>query len=317
VATKDVVVTGNTHIGIIAAENNTRDWRSLWVNDSALQGKRNDPLILFSGIEKQTDSTGNEVAAVPGDTIKVKEVATKDESGGTDAHHPFELKTEKVKLRIRVLNEKFEPIQDAKYRLVVDGIRRPLGTTGLLDSEFDANGMIDVGVPEQAHAGDLIIRYKPPGRAQQAKDWPIDIQGVDVAAAGAPAPVVAAPAPAPAQPPPVAAGALTQEAMDEKEEAETVEIRFRLSIGRLDPLKDKSGAPDTKFVPGMQQRLNNLGFDAGHIDGLDDDEFKSAVKRFQKRFQVDPADGVCNDATQQKMVDFYSKDTGTAPVPPA
>ena len=316
-ATKDVVVTENTHIGIIAAENNTRDWRSLWIKDTAIKGKRNDPLILFSGIAKQIDSSGTEVAAVPGDTLKVAEVATKDESGGTDAHHPFELKTEKVKLRIRVLNEKFEPIQNAKYRLVVDGIRRPFGTTGLLDSEFEANGMINVGVPEQAQAGDLIISYKPAGREQKDKDWPIDIQGVDVAAPGAPAPAVAAPAPAPAQPPPLAAGPMTQEATEEKEEAETVEIRFRLSIGRLDPIKDKSGAPDTKFVPGMQQRLNNIGFDAGHIDGLDDDEFKSAVKRFQKRFQIDPADGVSNDATQQAMDDFYSKEAGTAPNPPA
>ncbi len=319
-ATKDVKVTDDNHIGIIAAQNGTKDWRSLWVNDSALQSKRDDPLILFSGLEKQTDDTGHDVAAVPGDTIKVKDLSTKNESGATDAHHVFELKVVKVKLRVRVLNEKLKPIQNAKYRLIVDGIRRPFGTTGLLDSDFDANGMIDVAVPEMAHNGVLIVSYKPDGLKEKDKDWPKDIQGVDVAVRGAVGPPAPAPpAPPPVQAPPVAAGPLTQadaqEKADAKEEAETVEIQFALQIGRLDPIKDKTGAPDTKFVSGMQQRLNNLGFEAGHIDGLDDDEFKAAVKRFQKRFQMDPADGVSNAATQQKMVDFYTVETSVAPVP--
>ncbi len=312
-ATKDVEVTDDNHIGTIAVQNGIKDWRSIWVADTGLQGKRNDPLILFSGIKAQTDSTGAAVAAVAGDTIKVKEPLTKAESGATDAHHMFQIKAAKVKLRIRVLNEKLKPIQNAKYRLVVDGIRRPLGTTGLLGSEFAANGMVDVAVPEMAHAGVLIVRYQPEGLKEKVRDWPVDIQGVDVAAAGVAAPVAAAPGAAAAVIPAAIAGPLTQAEAETKEEAETVEIRFSLRIGRLDPIKDKSGAPDAKFVTGMQQRLNNIGIEAGRIDGLDDDEFKSAVKRFQKRFKIDPADGVSNDATQQKMVDFYSVETGAPP----
>ncbi len=65
-----------------------------------------------------------------------------------------------------------------------------------------------------------------------------------------------------------------------------VEISFNLRIGRLDPILDLAPAPDDKFVPGVQQRLNNLGYNAGPVTGVLNDATHAALKRLQARCNV-------------------------------
>jgi peptidoglycan hydrolase-like protein with peptidoglycan-binding domain len=62
---------------------------------------------------------------------------------------------------------------------------------------------------------------------------------------------------------------------------------FNLSIGRLDPIKDKSPAGEN-FLSGAQQRLNNLALGAGHVDGLGGPATEAALRRFQKLCNIDP-----------------------------
>ena len=103
-----------------------------------------------------------------------------------------------------------------------------------------------------------------------------------------------------------------KEKAEAEAEAKKVNVTFWLQIGRLDPIKDESGAPDDKFTPGVQQRLNNLAFDAGPVDGVAGDETKDAIKRFQRRFTLDPVDGEANDDTLTKLKKFHD-----GPAPPA
>lgn len=50
-------------------------------------------------------------------------------------------------------------------------------------------------------------------------------------------------------------------------------LRWKLRIAHLDPIET---------TPGVQARLNNLGFDAGRVGSSPGDQLKSAVRAFQK-----------------------------------
>jgi len=114
-----------------------------------------------------------------------------------------------------------------------------------------------------------------------------------------------------------APAAPTDEAADteskEEKPPEPVEVEFHLSIGALNPIGDPELAPDDKCVAGVQQRLNNIAFDAGEVDGVLGDHTKAAIKRFQRRFQMPTVDGESSRDMQTKLRDFHDKDTGTAP----
>jgi hypothetical protein len=73
---------------------------------------------------------------------------------------------------------------------------------------------------------------------------------------------------------------------------------FKLSIGRLDPIH--GNAPDAECTAGVQQRLNNLGFDAGAVDGICGPRTRSAIKRFQDKFKIDENKADPNDNGKMK-----------------
>lgn len=118
--------------------------------------------------------------------------------------------------------------------------------------ELDDSGALKVEIPKTAQNGQLVVELPPSG-----------------AAAKSTAPSTGTPAPAPKKPKPI-------------------EVKFNLEIGRLNPIQEQ--APDDKCIAGAQQRLNNLGFDAGHVDGLCGDATQAALKRFQTRFGITEAD---------------------------
>src|SRR5262245_24007119 len=127
--TTKIDVTGNTHMPLVATVAGYQDWRSLWQLNGALQGKRKNPFLLFHGDRnpklKHTTSEGKEEIGAAPDVIEVPEKPTKQESGATDSHHPFSTGSDKVFLRLRVLDDEFLPVKDATWKLILDGMPYP------------------------------------------------------------------------------------------------------------------------------------------------------------------------------------------------
>lgn len=76
-----------------------------------------------------------------------------------------------------------------------------------------------------------------------------------------------------------------------KDKNNTVQ-QFSLKLNELPPV-------DT--VKGLQARLNNLGFNAGPVDGISGRKTKAATREFQIRHQL-TVDGISGPQTQQKLL---------------
>jgi peptidoglycan hydrolase-like protein with peptidoglycan-binding domain len=66
-------------------------------------------------------------------------------------------------------------------------------------------------------------------------------------------------------------------------------IQYTLSLGRLDPINDLSPAGDN-FTSGVQQRLNNLGLNAGEVSGINNPGTEAAIRQFQSLCAIAPAE---------------------------
>jgi hypothetical protein len=78
------------------------------------------------------------------------------------------------------------------------------------------------------------------------------------------------------------------------------EVRF----GDLDPIGT---------VKGVQERLNNLGFRAGPVDGIVGPQTRKAVYEFQKTQSDLEATGGIDDATRRRLLEFHDNDTRLTP----
>lgn len=72
-------------------------------------------------------------------------------------------------------------------------------------------------------------------------------------------------------------------------------IIWRLQVGDLNPVTE---------VSGQQARLNNLGFDAGDVNGLPNSVTDAAVSRFQDKNGL-VVDGKCGPITQGKLKSLF------------
>lgn len=70
-----------------------------------------------------------------------------------------------------------------------------------------------------------------------------------------------------------------------------------LSVGDLNPMPH---TPDDG-VSGAQGRLRNLGYEVGPIDGILGPQTKRALKQFQTKHGLQPANGELTDATAQAL----------------
>lgn len=68
-----------------------------------------------------------------------------------------------------------------------------------------------------------------------------------------------------------------------------------ISIGELDPVDE---------IPGVQQRLNNMGFDCGSDSGELDDQTIEALKKFQAAHDL-PVTGEIDAATKGKLKEVH------------
>jgi N-acetylmuramoyl-L-alanine amidase len=70
---------------------------------------------------------------------------------------------------------------------------------------------------------------------------------------------------------------------------------YPLMIGNLDPVDEPSG---------IQQRLNNLGFDCGGEEGEIGEKTREAIKRFQEAYNLE-ATGEPDEATRNKLLELH------------
>jgi hypothetical protein len=73
---------------------------------------------------------------------------------------------------------------------------------------------------------------------------------------------------------------------------------YELDFGKLQPI-------DT--IEGVQARLNNLGYPCGPANGEMNDETRTALERFQRRFLLEPT-GEIDDATREKLVEVHDEE---------
>lgn len=71
---------------------------------------------------------------------------------------------------------------------------------------------------------------------------------------------------------------------------------YFLQLGHLDPVDQ---------ITGMQERLNNLGFNCGEVDGICGTRTRNAIARFQRHYDL-KVDGISGPKTQAKMKEVYS-----------
>ena len=71
--------------------------------------------------------------------------------------------------------------------------------------------------------------------------------------------------------------------------------QYPVKIGHLNPIDE---------LTGVQQRLNNLGFNAGSEDGSMNDKLKEALQAFQAKYQL-PVTGEIDGATKGKLVQCH------------
>ena len=71
---------------------------------------------------------------------------------------------------------------------------------------------------------------------------------------------------------------------------ETV-IAWSLYVGHLDPLET---------ITGVKARLNNLGYDCGDVNSIQDEEYESAVRQFQTDYGL-KVDGIVGPQTRGKL----------------
>ena len=73
-------------------------------------------------------------------------------------------------------------------------------------------------------------------------------------------------------------------------------------------------APTKRCVPGVQQRLNNLGFYCDTIDGIAGDKTTTAVKRFQSKFKLE-VDGLAGQTETQPQLQKVHDTSGPVDIP--
>ena len=70
---------------------------------------------------------------------------------------------------------------------------------------------------------------------------------------------------------------------------------YEIPLGHIDPIDE---------VSGIQERLHNLGYDCGRIDGQLGDKTSTLIKHFQQQQGLEET-GEINDATKQKLLEIH------------
>ncbi len=209
-----------------------------------------------------------------GDTVEIPDIEQDTETAAIDDETVFVIpeKTE-LQLNLRILNPDFSPVENAEYELVIEGREEPyIGDTG------NTGEIIAEELPLEAQIGRLSLRLNSEG-----DDAPAPGGGEDGDAE--------------------AGGEEGGNAVEGD-----VPVTWDLKIGALNPIMEN--APNRRCLSGVQQRLNNMGFNAGPVDGVMGPNTRAAVETFQSMFrnfglQKDGKPG--QGETQPRLEDVHDK----------
>jgi N-acetylmuramoyl-L-alanine amidase len=204
---------------------------------------------------------------LPGDVIFICDMERRSESVPTEQHHRFKVKRSQTLLRLVLLNEQHEAQATVRYRLEVEDETFE-GTT-------DSEGLIEH--PITADAQQCFLTVWLPPRQELSEEEPVNVDYVDgqqsseTSESGG-----GAGSSAPAQ-------------------ADEQPFEWDLEIGHLDPVE---------ALTGVQERLANLGFNPGPIDGIRGPLTNFAVRRFQQAHGL-AVDEIPGPQTQAKLKELY------------
>ena len=166
---------------------------------------------------------GNPNVLFPGDRIAIRGIESPERDSAVDQQSVFELTSETVFLRIKVLDRE-KPLGGKPFTLTIEGADTIQGTT-------QGDGTVEAEIPGTATAGFLTVG-----------------DGVQT-------------------------------------------FQLQLKLGSLNPVETASG---------VQQRLQNLGFDCGKIDGVVGPRTRGAIRNFQGRVGLN-IDGKLTPETREKL----------------
>ncbi|BBO81497.1 hypothetical protein DSCO28_20630 [Desulfosarcina ovata subsp. sediminis] len=120
-------------ISSIAAEAGL-PWKTIWYDDNNadLRQRRQNPNALL-----------------PGDSVVVRPVDLKSETGGTEQRHRFRKHDIPVRLRLRLL-DLGEPCANTPYTLTIEG--------QTINGQTDSDGRLEVTLPPSARSGEFVLR---------------------------------------------------------------------------------------------------------------------------------------------------------------
>ncbi len=206
----------------------------------------------------------------PGDEIKLPPKGPPPFKQAIDKDGVYKVpRVVKLCLRLRIVMADFSPAMDASFELVVKGGKTYKGKTD--DKGFVKPDGQDPEIPKTCTEATLAVRVKAPEPKQA--DPP---EGGD-------------------------GGRIKGKAL-----GSDYQVRWKLQIGRLNPLLEKA---NTQYcISGVQQRLNNLGFRSGPVDGIKGPNTKLAIEKFQSLFglKVDNIPGT--GETQPKLQEVHDSD---------
>ena len=130
---KHVVEQGEYTSGI-AAQHGFPSHKGIW-NDPGnadLKKRRENPNILL-----------------PGDELVIPKIELGSESRASEARHPFTLGAEKLKLRLKLLDEVSSPIKDVSCRLRAEQTHEDLKT--------DGEGKVEMRIPRVSREGRVVV----------------------------------------------------------------------------------------------------------------------------------------------------------------
>lgn len=248
------------HLSSVAFQHKLLTHAQLWsINKGKLAGKkRADPNVLYKG----------DRIVVKGDELDIPTIDDAPKSGKIDQDNQFVIDMSELWIRIRIVNNDLSPIKNASYVVtfadITSEIKGVTNAKGQFTGKTDGKGHIEIKIPDYfkkrdaSYAREATLEVRVPAEDSDGKE---DKKGTDEEG------VVHGP------------GSVRGE----------VAVAWKLSLGALNPVAEV--APDSRCVSGCQQRLNNLNFNTGPIDGIVGPNTDAAVKAFKKMFRVGSVKG--------------------------
>ncbi|UCG49075.1 MAG: peptidoglycan-binding protein, partial [Phycisphaerales bacterium] len=204
--------------------------------------------------------------------LKVKEG---EQAAQSDKFTDYTVKKLGLSLNLRILKDNFEPIADGtEYSLE---IAEP-------DWTADSKGWTAPAKKEHPQMANGVIKVKIPPTAEKGT-LTVRVKAADT------------------DPPGGGGGG-------QKANRGEVPVTWDLKIGALNPVGEL--APDKNCTSGVQQRLNNLRFNCGPVDGKSGTNTKAAVAAFQSFFKINVGKGKEGKAdpeqTQPKLKEVHDTD---------